>query len=256
MAPILGPDGLAAVGGLLRGTPLLAFDFDGTLAPIVARPQSARVPPAVARRLDRLARHLPVAIVTGRSVADVSARLGFEPRFVVGSHGAEDVQSAEMQQARRAALEGVRRQLQVHAATLAEHGVAVEDKGLSLALHYRCARDREAAREAIERLLKPGDPQLRIFGGKMVVNVMAADAPDKADAVRALLARTGADRAFFAGDDVNDEAVFEAAPPDWVTVRVGLDAPLSRARFFLGAATEMPLLLDHMLAELEVPPGA
>jgi trehalose 6-phosphate phosphatase len=84
----------------------------------------------------------------------------------------------------------------------------------------------------------------------MVVNATAAGAPDKAHAVRALLARSGASCAVFAGDDVNDEPVFESAPPTWLTVRVGRDDPKSRAQFFLDSPNEVALLLERMLVHL------
>ena len=83
-------EGEQALESVMRQRPLLAFDFDGTLAPIVARPDQAHVPDAVAHGLAELSRALPVAVVTGRSVADVRARLGFQPRWVIGNHGAED----------------------------------------------------------------------------------------------------------------------------------------------------------------------
>ena len=83
-------EGEIALQAVMRLRPLLAFDFDGTLAPIVARPDEARVAEAVSRGLAALARDLPVAIITGRSVADVRPRLGFAPHYVIGNHGAED----------------------------------------------------------------------------------------------------------------------------------------------------------------------
>lgn len=250
MPHALGPAGLAALTEVLRGRPLVAFDFDGTLAPIVARPHAARVPVGVARRLGQLAQRLPVAIVTGRAVADVRPRLGFEPLHVIGSHGAEDAGADEALRARHGGLDGLRTRLHGSLGELAMHGVLVEDKGLSIALHYRPARDRGAARAAIDRLLDPPDPAWRVFGGKLVLNVVAAGAPDKAAALLALAGRIGADRAFFAGDDVNDEAVFAAAPPHWFTVRVGRDDPHSHARYFLDGTGEMSVLLDRMLALL------
>ena len=87
------PQGEAALAAVMRRDPLLAFDFDGTLAPIVDRPGDASVPDNVSRCLAKLARAHPVAIITGRSIADVRARLGFEPHFVIGNHGAEDERS-------------------------------------------------------------------------------------------------------------------------------------------------------------------
>ena len=69
MKRLFTPEGETALADTMRRQPLLAFDFDGTLAPIVARPDDARVPPAVAHRLQRLASRLPVAIVSGLSRA-------------------------------------------------------------------------------------------------------------------------------------------------------------------------------------------
>jgi len=255
MRHLLARDGLAAVDDLLQRRPLLAFDFDGTLAPIVAQPDKARVPPGIARRLAALAERLPVAIVSGRARADLGPRLGFTPHFLVGNHGAEDIADGPALAAapdeptpHAHQLDALRRQLAGAAGRLAAAQVAIEDKGASIALHYRMARDRTVAAALIAGLLEPADPALRVFGGKMVVNVMAADAPDKAASVRDLVARAGCDSALFAGDDVNDEPVFASAPADWLTVRIGRDEPQSLARWFLDGTAEVPVLLEHMLA--------
>src|SRR5207253_731178 len=90
MKHLFDPEGRRALQAALQARPLLAFDFDGTLAPIVERADDARVAAEDAQRLDALSRLRPVAVVTGRSVADVTRRLGFSPQFVVGNHGAED----------------------------------------------------------------------------------------------------------------------------------------------------------------------
>lgn len=253
MRPLLGPEGLAALDALVRRRPLVAFDFDGTLAPIVARPERARVPPGMARRLAALAERLPVAVVSGRALADLRARLGFVPQYLVGNHGAEDEADRSAAEAHAARLDTLRRRLVEDGAALAAAGVTVEDKGPSIALHYRRARNRAQAAACIGGLLRAHDNGLRVFGGKQVVNVMPADAPDKAAAMRALVARSGCDAAFFAGDDVNDEAVFAAAPPHWLTVRVGRDEPRSRARFFLDRTGEMALVLARMQRTLAAP---
>lgn len=70
--------------------PLLAFDFDGTLTPIVSRPEQAFASKAVALRLHALSQLLPVAIVTGRTIEDARERLGFVPTYLIGNHGAQD----------------------------------------------------------------------------------------------------------------------------------------------------------------------
>jgi trehalose 6-phosphate phosphatase len=260
---LLGAEGDAALEALVRGgTPLLAFDFDGTLAPIVDHPDDAQLADAVAQRLARLAGRFPVAIVTGRSVGDVRARLGaFTPHYLVGNHGAEhaaDLGDAAGPQRWAAALQPLRIAVAEQQPLLAAVGVGVEDKALSIAFHYRQAADAGRARAAIRAVLGAAmraAPALRLhtFDGKRVVNVVAAGAPDKAHAVQRLVARSGARGALFAGDDVNDEPVFAAAPEGWVTVRIGGASddegrPPTRARWTLDGPHQMPRLLDRLLA--------
>ena len=246
MKHLFSPEGDAALAATMALQPLLAFDFDGTLAPIVARPEEARVSIAVSWRLDQLARRLPLAIVSGRSVDDVRARLSFTPGFIVGNHGAEDPLAAPSTSA-PAALDGIRARMHPQLHLLDAAGVTVEDKYHSIALHYRLARDRVLALGVIERLLDSPGPGVHVFGGKQVVNIVAANAPDKADAVARLAQRCGARSVIFIGDDINDEPVFARAEPSWLTVRVGRDDPTSQARFCLESSGEVASMLDRML---------
>jgi trehalose 6-phosphate phosphatase len=254
MRHLFTPEGEAALAAVLRLKPLMAFDFDGTLAPIVARPDDARISAAVATRLKALASRMPVAIVTGRAVADVRERLGFEPQFIVGNHGAEpDAASAShgmLTEALTGPLDGLRSTLQKHSEMLDAAGISVEDKSLSIALHYRLSRDGTQAQQLIADLLTPEPAGLRLFAGKMVVNAVAEDAPDKAQAVHALVERLGAAAAFFAGDDVNDEPVFVAAREHWLTLRIGREPPASSARYCLEGPQEMAMLLERVLSNL------
>lgn len=253
MLHLFGPDGEEALARTLRQRPLLAFDFDGTLTPIVARPSDARLSKGVSARLATLAALLPVAIVTGRSVEDVRGRLGFEPLFIVGNHGAEDAGGDAPAGETSAALSRVRARVLDMLPALAAAGVTLEDKGHSLALHYRLSRTRERALQIIAELLADRDEALRVFGGKLVINVVPRLAPDKADAVRSLVHRSGASCAIFAGDDVNDEPVFARAPAGWLTIRVGRDDPRSKAQYFLDSPGEMAMLLDRMVSLLSGP---
>jgi len=117
----------------------------------------------------------------------------------------------------------------------------------SLALHYRLAPDRGAALVCIEALLQGIEPALKRFGGKCVVNVLAAGLPDKGDALAALMRRSNVAAAVFVGDDVNDEAVFMRAEPPSLTIRIGGDDPLSRAMYCLDSDAQLALVLQHML---------
>jgi len=248
LKPLLGPQGLAALAALARAPALFAFDFDGTLAPIRPRPDDVQVSTTIALRLEKLARARPVAIVTGRQIADVRERLGFTPAWIIGNHGAEDDGDPDAAARARAALDPLLERVRSRADGLAAAGVLVEDKGQSLALHFRTAPDRAAASALIEEVLAGFTATLHVFGGKLVYNAVAADAPDKAVAVQRLIARTGAHAAFFAGDDVNDEPVFAAARPDWVTVRIGCERRESAAFYCVDGPHEMAGVLDRILA--------
>jgi trehalose 6-phosphate phosphatase len=246
MTPLFTPEGKAVLEFTLAMQPLLAFDFDGTLAPIVSRPEEARMPMAVALRLMRIASRRPVAIITGRSIGDMRERLPFSPWRIVGSHGAECDSGLRAERA-RFDLEPVRKLLRQARAQLHHKGVSIEDKGASIALHYRLATDRTAAMKEIAGVLQSLPPQLTVFGGKMVTNVVPAWASDKGQALSELVAEAGTASAVFAGDDVNDEPVFAREEPDWLTIRVGHDYPNSRARFVIDGTSDMPRLLDLIL---------
>jgi trehalose 6-phosphate phosphatase len=250
MQPLKSPAGARALRSLMQRRPLLGFDFDGTLAPIVAHPPDARVAHPLSRRLSRLSARLPVAVVSGRAVNNLEQHLSFRPRWIVGNHGAEHpLMTPDPRHAR--ALDPVRERLRLHAADIEHAGVVVEDKGLSIALHYRCAPVLDLALATMEPLLRLPRETTRIVGGKRVINITAAGAPDKADAMSALVRACGAPCAFYIGDDANDECVFRRAPAHWMTVRVGNDDPHSAAAWFIESEADVANVLDSMLTALE-----
>ena len=251
MRHLFSPEGEFALQAVMAHQPLLAFDFDGTLAPIVAHPDDARVPQSLTQWLEQLAQRLPMAIITGRRVADVTPRLNFTPDYVIGNHGAEDPSLAPPAIA-DAALDALRERIAMQPSELQRAGVEVEDKQYSLTLHYRQAPDHGAALLCIEALLQGIEPALKRFGGKCVVNVVASGLPDKGDALASLVRRSGASSAVFVGDDVNDESVFIRAEPHWLTVRIGRDDPLSKAMFFLDSDKELAAVLQRMLELLDL----
>jgi len=108
-------------------------------------------------------------------------------------------------------------------------------------------RTRNWQLDRIRDTLRPFQARLRVFSGKMVENVTASDAQDKADAMSLLVSHCGARCAVFFGDDVNDEPVFASAPDDWLTVRAGRDDRQSQADFFIRHPSEMAMVLDRML---------
>ena len=191
----------------------------------------------------------PVAIISDRQRKDVAARLPFAPAFIVGNHGAEtDVPPPA---ALAQPLDAFRQRIRLHSEQLRDTGVTVEDKGLSLALHYRCAPNQRRALRALSALARRPPPGVRLFGGHRVLNAAPADAGDKADALDRLRSAAGCCSALFVGDDVNDEPVFERGRPDWLTVRIDPDeASPTRARYRLRDTEEIPALLDCLLDAL------
>lgn len=252
MAYFFSPEGTNALQETLQtcGKVLLALDFDGTLAPIVSVPEQARAPLSIACSLREIGNELEIAIVTGRSVTDVSARLGFTPRYVIGNHGLEGLPNqpsldfAGVVDKWRSML-----YLGMHQ-TLSELGVQIEDKGHSLSFHYRLAHNRAAALSAIEETLKKLDPPSHVIGGKCVVNALPQHAPDKFYAISELVRLTGSSTVIFAGDDVTDEVVFVNAPAHWLTIRIDPQGSQG-ARFHLTHQREMAVFLQRLLAELK-----
>jgi trehalose 6-phosphate phosphatase len=250
MRYLFSAQGEAALRALAPEQTLYAFDFDGTLAPIVTRPDAARAPAAVLRRLERLAARQPVAVISGRARADVAARVPANVAFVIGNHGNEGLDDAPAHEAHaRAVVAGWRRQLPALLDADAD-AVLIEDKGVSVAVHYRLARRRAAVAERLAQLLPRLQPPPRVVGGKMVFNLLAPAARTKFEALATLAQRCGRARVFFIGDDDTDELVFAQAPAPWFTVRVEYQHG-SRAAFFLHRQAEVVLVLERLVRRLE-----
>lgn len=228
---------------------LCAFDFDGTLAPLVTQPDRAHTPKNIIARLGELANYARIAVITGRSLADVSERLGFRPDYLVGNHGLEGMPGWEAQAARYREI--CQQWMTILAQALAQqaefaNSVWIEDKNYSLSVHYRMARDREAVEKRLLELLPQVLPSARIVTGKCVVNLLPSDAVDKGDAMAALLEVSQASGALYVGDDVTDEDVFRMRHPDFLSIRIGHDAR-SGAEFFLAHRLCILQLLDELL---------
>jgi trehalose 6-phosphate phosphatase len=239
------PEGVACLAAVFATDPLLAFDIDGTLAPIVARPDEARLPDDVKRCLHELAERTKIAVITGRSVDDARRMLEFEPHYLIGNHGAEGIRGW------KARSEGFARTVRGwHKAlercdALQEAGVTIEDKRYSLSLHYRLARDHPVAVRAIRACVETLSPPAKTIDGKAVVNLLPPDAPDKGAALRALIAQTGARNVLYVGDDDTDETVFGLHLPSVLTVRVEPNAD-SAAALFLRDQREVLTLMQHV----------
>ncbi|HKT80675.1 MAG TPA: trehalose-phosphatase [Vicinamibacterales bacterium] len=227
---------------------LLAFDFDGTLAPLTASPGRAAMRASTRRLLKQICRLYPSVVISGRSRADVRSRLrGVDLCQIVGNHGSEPwLGSAAIQRRIRTWVPTLRRQL------AGEPGVVIEDKGFSVAVHYRASSDRSAARRAILAATKSLGA-VRVVGGELAVNLLDPHAPDKGVALDRQRDHLACDHAIYVGDDDTDEDVFRLKwPPERLfTVRVGRKAA-SAAAFYLRTQAEIDRLLEKLI-ELRTP---
>ncbi len=247
MKHILAPAHREVLATLARKRALLAFDFDGTLAPIVPDRKAARMRSETRRLLARVCAVYPCAVISGRRRADIERRLnGVRPRYVVGNHGLEPGTGLN-EFARVIAAARVRL-----ARVLAGWpGVELEEKRYSLAVHYRRSMHSAKTRAAIHAAIAALPQPLRIVGGKLVVNAIPDPAPDKGDALQRLCVRAAADAALFIGDDVTDEDAFTlpsaALPRLLLTIRVGRSRG-SAARYYLRDQAEIDDLLALLIA--------
>lgn len=255
MTYLFSAEGKAELYAFVDATTLFAFDLDGTLAPIVPNPAAIAIPAEVRQSLIRLNGVAPVAIITGRSRADALAHLGFTPRYLVGNHGAEGLPGKEKNGQDFILLcQGWKRQLQLLLPAMQANGIALEEKGETLSLHYRQAPDPFEAQELLLGAMVHLTPPPRRVSGKFVENLVPQEAPDKGVALEALMGHLLCQRAIFVGDDVTDEDVFRRGNPAVLGIRVG-EKPESAARYYLKGQDEMAGLLQEIIAQLKAGDG-
>jgi len=212
----------------------LFLDVDGVLAPIVARPEDARVPERTREVLRRLSgRYGLVACVTGRP-ADVAREIvGVDELTYVGEHGLELEPDAN-------GWAGL-----IHGFAADVPWTDVEIKPLSVAFHYRTAPDHDAARAELEPVATAArELGFRARWGRMVLEVLPPVNASKGTAVRRLLATTGLRRALYAGDDTTDLDGFSALD--------GLDAAVRVAIVSAEGPTELGERADVLIGSTEV----
>jgi trehalose 6-phosphate phosphatase len=229
---------------LLRSEPdraAILLDVDGTLAPIVERPEDSRVPDDTREVLRGLvARFGLVGAVTGRPSALGRELVGVDGIEVAGVHGLELEPEAEAWRGRlHAFAESV--------------DWPVEDKGLSVSFHYRTHDDPAKARAELERVAaRANDEGLKARFGRMVLEVLPPVEANKGTAVRRLLDRAGLSRALYAGDDTTDLDAFAALEQLDVGVKVAVrsaEAPqqlLDRADIVVDGPEGLVALLGEL----------
>jgi trehalose 6-phosphate phosphatase len=205
---------LDTVAELLSRFPFgLITDVDGTISEIAPSPQEARVSPLCREQLTSLTGHLElVAAISGRPAIEVKEMVGVGGIVYIGNHGLERwcdgaVVFVEGLQRYTAKVIAVQEEL---GSLLAIEGIALENKGVALAIHYRLCPDRERARQAIREKIASSAiaRDFRILEGKMVVELRPPAEVNKGTAVRDLVEKYQLKGGVYMGDDVSDLDAF------------------------------------------------
>jgi trehalose-phosphatase len=245
---------------------LLLTDYDGTLTPIMERPELANLPEEVKRLLQELAHQhrLTLGIISGRALSDLKDRVGMSGIIYAGNHGLEiegpgisfvNPVAEELKPIFRIMYYVLNRAL----GTI--RGVLVENKGLSLSIHYRLAGEHKA--EEVEGIVKQvvggaeATGQAKVTAGKKVYEVRPAVAWDKGKAIRLLMKRYGKGGRqsglfpMYLGDDLTDEDGFRVIESygTGLSVLVGEQNQPSLARYFLKSPAEVATFLSTLLEQ-------
>jgi trehalose 6-phosphate phosphatase len=229
-----------------RGDSLLAFDFDGTLVPLAYEPGGVYLSPRTSEHLHVLSEKYCVAVITGRASGDVARWLSAFPHIhVIGNHGAEGGPGrGRLATSRQIVRDWLSRGIPESIMTL---GVEIENKKLSLSLHYRRSARPRASLSAVLNWTK-SLRKVHVVMGKDVVNVVPKGAPDKGVALAWLLKKHGLKTALYMGDDVTDESVFrrrEIQRGRWLGIHVE-KKKMSAAPYYVPHQRDVDRVLAHL----------
>ncbi|HEX5143658.1 MAG TPA: trehalose-phosphatase [Mycobacterium sp.] len=200
--------------------PAVFLDYDGTLTPIVDRPQDAVISDSMRDAVRRLAERTTVCVVSGRDRPVIDQWMGIDGLVVAGSHGF-DIGGHRDGTVRHDAVTGIEDLLstvtdRLNAEVGSIAGAVIEPKRFSVAVHYRLVTptQRPSVTAVVDTLLDEYPDQLKVTPGKMVYEIQPKVDWDKGKAVQYLRRALGVEGkefvALYLGDDITDEDAFTA----------------------------------------------
>lgn len=246
---LFSPAGRKQLDSFMAKNPLVAFDFDGTLAPIRKNPGAVGMDSPIKRLLKELLKRRPVIIITGRASGDLKKLLGMDQVPVIGNHGLED-KSLRGGARFRKTVKKWNARLSMRFA--GHESITIENKNLSLSVHYRGASSWPKARREILEAVSDLRPVPHVIGGKAVFNLLPTSRSGKGQALLRSMKKMKCGRAIFVGDDMTDEDVFSLKTRNILSVRVG-QARTTSAACFLKNQREVGGLLRLLLDFVRAP---
>ncbi len=237
---------------------LLLLDFDGTLTPIVKRPEEAELSPEMEGILKFLAKKkgFEVAIISGRSLSDLKQKIKIRNIIYVGNHGMEIERKGKKfiyPQASKS-IPTMRELKKILKARLGSiKGTIVEDKRVGLAVHYRMVKNSDVPelKRTVRQIFRPfmEKKKIKIGHGKKILEAKPPIIWDKGKAASMLLDSFKQEKplSFYLGDDKTDEDAFSALDGKGITVFVGKPRK-SKANFFLKNVGEVGIFLKRLSA--------
>ncbi|MDG2307627.1 MAG: trehalose-phosphatase [Candidatus Binatia bacterium] len=249
------PSALNAIDSLLGQRQQIAvfLDYDGTLTPIVSRPEDAVLSDGMRETVLSVAARYPVVIVSGRGRRNVEALVGIDGLGYVGSHGFDILGPSGSSVAREIAANALplldTAEVELRQALEGIPGALVERKRFGIAVHFRLVADAAFGQieQAVQNVLSTRDG-LRRAEGKKVIELRPDVDWDKGCAVLWLLEELGLDdaHAIHIGDDLTDETVFAAVADRGTGIFVGNDDRPTAATFRLDDTKQVGEFLDRL----------
>jgi len=240
-----------------EGKRLAVFlDYDGTLTPIVARPELAILAEEMRVTVRELASLCKVAVVSGRDRADVEKLVDLDSVFYAGSHGFDIAGpgGCRMQHEEGVRCEPALRQAEqeLQKRLTGIGGARVEGKKFAVAVHYRLVAEPDVPKvKRIVDEVAAAHPDLRQTGGKKIVELRPRIEWDKGKAVLWLLAALDLDApdvlSVYLGDDLTDEDAFAALRGRGLGILVGPSRHPTRARYVVRDPAEARLFLERLI---------
>jgi trehalose-phosphatase len=230
------------------------LDFDGTLTPIVSRPDKAVLTEATRAVLRRLATKIPVAILSGRELNDVRQRVGIDGINYAGSHGFDIAgpRGLRRQEAREflPALDEAEKELREKLDGIAR--ALIERKCFSIAVHYRNVNENDFLKlERVVIEIAARHRKLRRIDGKKVYELLPNIDWDKGKAALWLLEKLGLEHPdacpIYIGDDRTDEDAFRALEKRGIGILVSEQPRSTAARYALKDPAEVERFLRQLI---------